>query len=131
VQARLSSGDTLSWEDNEDEENGQDSESFSGTGPDAVVPSEDGEFIQLCDQIPASGDVASGEDSNRKHGEGVHRPLFRGRSCRTKACEECFRPSGLQLHAASAASLSNVWENAKPIMALTQVPQNAHRPTQQ
>jgi hypothetical protein len=50
VQADLSGSDVFNREDNED---GQDSESFRGAGPDPVVPCENGEFVQLCDQISA------------------------------------------------------------------------------
>lgn len=47
------------------------------THNDTVVPGEDGELVEACDQIPSGSDVASYEDTKGEDGKRVHRIALR------------------------------------------------------
>lgn len=69
---RLVRRQSLRRDQEEEKEKGEQAETFGGASDDAVVPSEDDEFVKAGYEIPASGDVSGDKDSKREDGEGVH-----------------------------------------------------------
>lgn len=55
--------DPFDGQDDDEEEDGEEEEASGCAGPDAVIPSKDGQLIQSRDEVPASCDVSSNEDA--------------------------------------------------------------------
>jgi len=71
-QVRFVGSNAPDRQDKKEEEDGEDSEAFSGSGDDSEVPGKDGQLVQAGDEIPAGGRVSRDEDSERDNGECVH-----------------------------------------------------------